>query len=42
MTGDAAAGQLAGFGTGVEVIEPADIRERLAELGAEPPAPMEG
>ena len=35
VTGDAAAGQLAGFGSRVEVIEPVDIRERLAELGAE-------
>ena len=35
LTGDGAAGQLAGFGSRVEVIEPADIRERLAVLGAE-------
>lgn len=35
LTGDSAAGQLAGLGARVEVIEPADVRERLAVLGAE-------
>jgi predicted DNA-binding transcriptional regulator YafY len=35
LDGDSAAGQLAGFGARVEVIEPTDIRDRLAVLGAE-------
>ncbi|MGH8997345.1 MAG: helix-turn-helix transcriptional regulator, partial [Acidimicrobiales bacterium] len=35
MTGDSAAGQLAGFGARLEVIEPVEVRERLAVLGGE-------
>lgn len=35
LTGDAAAGQLAGLGARIEVTEPTEVRERLAVLGAE-------